>query len=180
MNVDSDRFRNTLSSLNTSDIDADGATDLIVSHGVIFKNRPADPNWAPTVTATATEPGGGRIVFIKAVANDVDQDMLTYSWTDSSGSPIPPIPSPCISENTRGIHTFTVTVDDQHGHTASSSVTVDFGSSTGTPPTIDVSAPAADEVVTAGIPYVIRWTTTAGSGAIDRFSVTFSPDDGAH
>ena len=180
MNVDSDRFRNTLSSLNTSDIDADGATDLIVSHGVIFKNRPADPNWAPTVTATATEPGGGSIVFIKAVANDVDQDMLTYSWTDSSGSPTPPIPSPCISENTRGVHTFTVTVDDQHGHTASSSVTVDFGSSTGTPPTIDVSAPAADEVVTAGIPYVIRWTTTAGSGAIDRFSVTFSPDDGAH
>ena len=132
------------------------------------------------MTATATEPGGGRIVFIKAVANDVDQDMLTYSWTDSTGSPTPPIPSPCISENTRGVHTFTVTVDDQHGHTASSSVTVDFGSSTGTPPTIDVSAPAADEVVTAGIPYVIRWTTTAGSGAIDRFSVTFSPDDGAH
>ena len=180
MNVDSERFRNTLSSLNTSDIDADGATDLIVSHGVIFKNRPADPNWAPTVTATATEPGGGSIVFIKAVANDVDQDMLTYSWTDSAGSPTPPIPSPCFSENTRGIHTFTVTVDDQHGHTASSSVTVDFGSLGATPPTITVTAPTGDEVVAAGIPYTIRWTTTAGSGAIDRFSVAFSPDDGAH
>ena len=180
MNVDSERFRNTLSSLTTSDIDADGATDLIVSHGVIFKNRPTDPNWAPTVTATATEPGGGRIVFIKAAANDVDQDMLTYSWTDSSGSPIPPIPSPCLSENTRGIHTFTVTVDDQHGHTASSSVTVDFGSIGGTPPTINVTAPAGDEVVAAGSPYTIKWTTTVGSAPIDRFFVSFSPDDGAH
>ena len=180
LNVGSDRFRNTLSSLTTSDIDADGATDLIVSYGVIFKNRPADPNWAPTVTAISSEPHGDGVVILGAPASDVDQDMLTYSWSDSAGTAIPPFPNPCFSPNSAGIHTFTVTVDDQHGHTASSSVTVDFGSSGGTPPTINVTAPAGDEVVAAGIPYTIRWTTTVGSAPIDHFFVTFSPDDNAH
>jgi FG-GAP-like repeat len=46
-----DRYRNTLSSLNTSDLNGDRATDLIASNGAILFNVPAVPNRPPTVDA---------------------------------------------------------------------------------------------------------------------------------
>ena len=117
-------YKNTVVSLNTSDLNGDHATDLIASWGAVLINKPADPNWSPSVTASSTQPApGDRSVTISAVANDSDQDMLLYSWTDNGGTLIPPIPSYCFTPITFGVHTFTVTVDDQHGHTASSSVT---------------------------------------------------------
>ena len=175
------RYKNTTVSLNTSDLNGDHATDLIASWGAVLINKRADPNWAPTVTASSTQPGpDDHSVTISAGANDSDQDMLLYSWSDSGGTPIPPIPSYCFTPITFGVHTFTVTVDDQHGHTASSSVTVDFGSGTGTPPSVTIAAPTAGEVVPAGTPYTIRWTATAGSAPINGFDVQFSTDDGAH
>jgi hypothetical protein len=177
-NLSDRRYKNTVVSLNTSDLNGDHATDLLASWGAIVINKSADPNWPPSVTANATLLGAGE-VLLTAPANDSDQDMLLYSWTDSGGSPIPPIPHYCFSPISTGVHTFTVTVDDQHGHTASSSVTVDFGSN-GTPPTINITAPAAGEVVPAGVPYTIRWTATAGSAPISTFNVEYSVDDGAH
>ena len=180
-NLADDRYRNTVVSLNTADVNGDHATDLIASWGAVVINKPADPNWDPSVTASSTQPvPGDHSVTISAVANDSDQDMLLYSWTDSGGTPLPPIPSYCFTPITFGVHTFTVTVDDQHGHTASSSVTVDFGSGSGTPPSVTITAPTGGEVVAAGTPYTIRWTATAGSAPINRFDVAFSTDDGAH
>jgi hypothetical protein len=64
---------------------------------------------------------------LKAVASDSDQDMLTYSWVDHSGeASLPPIPAPCVTASSYGPHTYTVTVDDGHGHTATDSVTINF------------------------------------------------------
>src|SRR5205814_1028300 len=136
--------------LNTSDLNGDHQTDLIASWGAIVINKAADPNWAPSVTAHSTQPvEGDSTVTLTAPASDSDQDMLLYSWTDSGGSPIPPIPHYCFTPGSLGVHTFTVTVNDQHGHTASSSVTVDFGSgSGGTPPTIARSPPPRGEART--------------------------------
>src|SRR5436190_11209390 len=179
-NLTDGRYKNTVSSLNTSDLNGDHQTDLIASWGAIVINKAADPNWTPSVTAHSTQPvEGDSTVTLTAPASDSDQDMLLYSWTDSGGSPIPPIPHYCFSPITLGVHTFTVTVDDQHGHTSSSSVTVDFGSN-GTPPTINITAPATGEVVPAGVPYTIRWTATAGSAPISNFNVEYTVDDGAH
>jgi hypothetical protein len=176
-----ERFKNTVVSLNTSDLNGDHATDLIASWGGVLINKPSDPNWAPSVAASSTQPDASdHSVTISAVANDSDQDMLLYSWTDSGGSPLPPVSTSCLTPITFGVHTFTVTVDDQHGHTASSSVTVDFGGGTGTPPSVAITAPTGAEVVPAGTPYTIRWTATAGSAPITRFDVELSTDDGAH
>lgn len=179
-NLTDDRYRNTVVSLNTSDLNGDHATDLIASQGAILINKPLDTNWPPTVTASSTQPvSGDEQITLTAPASDSDQDMLIYSWIDSGGSPIPPIPHYCFTPINFGVHTFTVTVDDQHGHTASSSVTVDFGNPNGTPPTMSITAPTGGEVVPAGVPYTIRWTATAGSAPIDSFDVQFSSDDGA-
>jgi len=172
--------QNKVSSLVSGDLNGDHAPDLIVSNGTLFLNHAADPNWAPTVDAgpdqTVNDPGD-HFVHLFARANDVDQDMLSYRWIDSGGDSIPPVPSPCFSPHTLGVHTYTVTVDDGHGHTASDSVQVDFGPDS-QPPTLSVTAPAAGEVVPAGHPYVIRWTVTPGTEPIQQFDLIFSPDDG--
>jgi len=112
-----------------------------------------------------------------AAADDVDQDMLTYSWIDSGGTPIPRVPNPCFTPSTLGVHTFTVTADDGHGHTASSSVTVDFGGGS-TRETLVVTAPQPGEIVSAGVPYTIRWTSSGnGDGETMLFYIT--TDNGA-
>jgi hypothetical protein len=169
-----------VSSLGTADVNGDHATDLIVSDGTIVLNRPTDPNWPPTVTASSMQPAADHSVTLTAVADDVDQDMLAYSWIDSGGMSIPPVPNPCFTPSTLGVHTFTVTVNDGHGHTASSAVTVDFGGGGGggEDHTIHVSAPAAGEVVTGGQPYTIRWTAAAEM-AYEEVFVVLSTDGGA-
>jgi len=55
---------------------------------------------------------------------------------------------------------------------------VDFGSDPSRPPTVSVVAPAQDEVVPAGQPYVIRWNAAAGTAPITRFDLAYSNDDG--
>jgi len=175
-NLTNDRYRNTAESLNTSDLNGDHATDLIASWGGILKNNPADANWPPKVTASATTFGGGPEVQLMAPASDSDQDMLTYSWIDSGGDSVPPLPIVCFAPSTRGTHTYTVTVNDQHGHIASSSVTIDIGGSGG--PTITVTAPASGSKVTAGTPYTITWTTSNPGGAtITGYNVDYTFTD---
>ena len=119
----------------------------------MFLNHSADPNWAPTVDAgpNQTITGGDHFVILHAKASDVDQDMLTYAWFDSGGDSIPSVPSPPLLAAGLGVHSYTVGVDDGHGHTASDSTTVDFGTDT-QPPALSVTAPSAGEVVPAAHP----------------------------
>ncbi len=180
-NLLDNRFRDTVLSLNTSDLNRDGATDLIASWGAILRNNPTDPNWPPNVTASATAPAAGEIT-LTAPASDVDQDMLSYSWTDSAGSTsIPPVPIACVAPATGGVHTYTVTVDDGHGHTASSAVTVDFGGGGGgsTPPTIAITAPTDGSTITAGTPYAIKLHIDDPSMAVYEWTIDYSIDNGA-
>jgi FG-GAP-like repeat len=177
-NIDDPRYRHAATSLAAVDVNGDHALDLVVSDGVIFTNKAPDANWAPTVTAGSTTPAADHSVTLRAVADDVDQDVLVYSWTDSGGSSIPPVPNPCIKPSTLGVHTFTVTVDDTHGHRASSSVTVDFGSGGASEDhTIHISAPVAGEVVTGAQPYTIRWTASA-TMAHEEVFILLSINDG--
>jgi hypothetical protein len=174
--VDSPAFRNTLSSLSAADVDGDRMLDLIVSDGVIFRNRPLDPNWPPSVAVGSQltgSPGGAKLF---AIASDSDQDMLTYAWTDSGGTSIPPVPNPCVTPSTAGNHTFTVTVTDRDGNTASASTTIDLGGGSYKPPSITITAPAAGEIVRAGAPYTMHWSLVPGSNAIARLDVLSSTD----
>jgi hypothetical protein len=169
-----DRFHNSVQSLRAADMNGDLRFDLITSWGAVLLNNSPDPNWGPSVTASATQPDPDTDeIRLMASANDVDQDMLTFSWTESGGQWIAPTASPCFRPDTLGVHTFTVTVDDGHGHTTSSSVTVDFG---GTPtpyrpPTATIASPAGSEIVTAGRPYTMRWSVTPGSHPITQINV---------
>jgi hypothetical protein len=153
------RYRNTAWSLAAVDVNGDRHADLVASNGAILINQAPDPNWAPKVAISpvpASVPANESIA-LQAVASDVDHDALTYQWIDSGGQSIEPTPTPFFfSPGSPGRHTFTVIVDDGHGHTATSSVTVDFTSSGGTTPgTVAFTAPEAGATIQAVTPFTI-------------------------
>jgi len=162
-----DGFRNSAASLNTSDLDGDGATDLIVSNGTLFFARTPGANAPPSVNAGPDEVrvGGGREVALQAIASDPDGDWLTYVWTLDNGQTIAHS-NPCVSVLSDGAHTFTVTVDDGHGHRASDSVTYTFYSE---PPAADPAAFLGGDIGAVGAAghtsYDGERFTMSGSGA---------------
>jgi len=119
-----DRYRNTLTSLNTSDLNGDHATDLIASNGAILFNIVAAANRPPVANA-----GPDRVqlndhdIILRPAASDPDEDMLTYEIRDETGLLLSTYPNACfLGVLHDGANTFTVTVNDGHGHTASDAV----------------------------------------------------------
>ncbi|MCU1385752.1 MAG: hypothetical protein JWL71_4449 [Acidobacteria bacterium] len=126
-----DRYRDTLLSLNTSDLNGDGATDLIASYGAILFNIPAVANRPPTADF-----GPDRVLLndhgaiFRPAASDPDNDVLTYDIRDAAGNFHASYPNACFeSVFSDGDNTVTVTVNDGHGHSASDSVVYTVSSS---------------------------------------------------
>jgi VCBS repeat protein/K319-like protein len=124
------RFKSSVRSLNTSDLNGDGAIDLIASQGVVLMNaapranRPATANAGPDqVLLNTTE------TILRGAGGDPDSDVLTFHWVNQAGAPVGDVPNPCLSGLSEGSHAFTLTVDDGHGHQASDSVIVTVTSS---------------------------------------------------
>jgi FG-GAP-like repeat len=123
-NPQTDRYRSSLVSLNTSDLNGDGAADLIASHGAMLFNIPAGPNQPPTVNA-----GPDQVLFgdhgtiFRPAASDPDEDVLTYDIRDAAGNFVATFPNACFESVFRdGDNVVTVTVNDGHGHSASDTV----------------------------------------------------------
>jgi hypothetical protein len=175
---DINRYRNTLSSLNTSDLNGDGATDLIASWGAVLFNIPAAINRPPVANAGPDFlVQNTHEVIIRFTASDPDNDMLTWEVRDETGRVIANHPIVCFQELHVGANTFTVAVDDGHGHRASDSVVITMESTV--PPMVTVDRPAFGERVPAA-PYTIRWTQSDGETPLARFDLFSSSDDGAH
>ncbi len=88
-------------------------------------------NVPPTVTPLTNMNGGSRMVInFSASATDLDGDTLTYTW--NFGDSTPPVVGSSVSHtyNAAGLFTFTVSVDDAHGHivtaSANANVTAPF------------------------------------------------------
>jgi len=163
-------FQNTVLTLNTSDLNGDHATDLIASFGVLLLNRAAGTNAPPTVSAgdDFTNQNSSEIHVVSTSA-DPDDDMLAFRWFDETGHELQPLPEACNNGYQVGRHTFTVIVDDGHGHQASDSVNVTVTSTT--PPSVFVSAPVRGEIVVIGRPYTIHWAASVVAYPIARFDV---------
>ena len=180
---DDDTFKNTVLTLNTSDLNRDGATDLIASWGVVLLNVEADANRAPTVDAGPDQQRDNtHEAVLQARAVDDDQDMLTWTWRDGAGNVIARWPKVCFSGLSQGVHTFTVTVDDGHGHQTSDTMTVTVGEpsggGTGTT-TLSITAPADGATIVSGSPYAIAFHIEDSAQAIDEWTIDYSLDNGA-
>ena len=174
-NPDDDRYRNTLTSLNTSDLNGDRSTDLIASYGAVLLNIAAIPNRAPVVDAGPdTVLHDTRETVLRPVASDPDNDMLTWDLRDETGAGISNYPNYCHQQLHIGDNTITVTVDDGHGHRVSDTVVYTVISSD--PPSVLVEAPAMGDVVPAAN-YTIRWNAQPGGSPIARFDVFSAADD---
>lgn len=123
LNPQTHRYRNTLVSLNTSDLNRDGATDLIASYGAILLNVAAVPNRPPVADfgPDATVVNTHEIVLYPA-ASDPDDDVLEYEIRDAAGTLISTYPNACYTGLHDGDNALTVTVDDSHGGSDSDTV----------------------------------------------------------
>src|SRR6185369_2313923 len=82
----------------------------------------------------------------------------------------------CFEGIAPGAYTFTLSVDDAHGGRDDDAVVMTVEDRS-IPPEVQVLRPAADEVVTAGAPYTIRWTASDDRG-IARFDLLALVDIG--
>ena len=180
VNDDTSRFRNTVLSLNTSDLDRDRFPDLIVSQGALLltrapaANRPPIANAGPDVTIV-----NSSFVQLVGTATDPDNHLLDFVWRGPEGTEGSTIhPSSFCFEGglAPGAYTFTLSVDDAHGGRDDDSVVITLEDRS-VPPEIQVLRPAEGEVLTAGAPYTIRWTATDDRG-IARFDLVAFIDIG--
>ena len=164
--------------LNTSDLNADGRTDLIASPAAILLNRAARTNRAPTVYAfpDRAEQSHDNHVDLGVDAADPDMDWLTFRWTDESGAVVSRQPFARFYQPLSVPRTYTVTVQDGRGGTATDSVTVRLADYAGDPYLVMVQ-PRSGHQIQAGTPFLVQWA----SGRTERLTslaVEYSLDDG--
>jgi regulation of enolase protein 1 (concanavalin A-like superfamily) len=170
-------FINTLTSLNTSDLDGDGHTDLIASGGAILLSRAPRANSAP---AAQPEPlfADGPIANVLAHASDPDFHALTFTWTNEEGQLVGTEPSPCVAVPT-GDSVFTLTVDDGHGGIASETV----ASFLPTEQVLEIVSPSDfdnETILHTDEPYEIRWRRTQNLfSSFDVFVQDYGEEGGA-
>ena len=177
VNDDTSRFRNTVFSLNTSDLDRDRFPDLIVSQGALLltrapaANRPPIANAGPDVT-TVNSP----VIQLVGTAADPDNHLLDFVWRGPGLFEARPW-SFCFELGfAPGAYTYTLSVDDGHGGRDDDSVVMTMKDRS-MPPEVQVLRPTQGEVVAAGLPYTIRWTASDDRG-LARFDLTAFIDVG--
>jgi hypothetical protein len=152
-------FINTLTSLNTSDVDGDGFPDLIASGGAVLVSLDPRANEAPSPLAE-TVFADGPVANAIGRATDPNFHALSFTWTDDEGRIVGTEPSPCVAVPS-GHGIFTLTVDDGHGGTASTTV----ASFLPTENVLEIVRPNdfdTETVLEPGVPYEIRWRRWPG------------------
>ncbi len=151
------RFKSTVVSLNTNDINRDGFTDLIASHGAILFNAQPPTNGAAGVNAGVDQSVDSNETILYASGFDGDEDVLAWSWRDATGNEISRWPDACVTGLVEGPNVFTVIVSDLQGHEASDTVTVYRNETHAPDQQFIITNPVPGEIVTPEQAYQIRW-----------------------
>ena len=122
-----DGFQNMVGTLNTSDLNGDGRTDLITSHGKILLNAAPRANRPPVVSAGEDQTvfNATEVYFPGSAAGDPDHHLLRVNWSqDAPREGNVPLDS-CVELPSRsGNYLFYLTASDGHGGVTSDDVTI--------------------------------------------------------
>ena len=164
--------------LKTSDLNGDRRIDLITSPGATLLNRAPQPNEPPQVFAGPDRAiqTNDNWVLLGAQASDPDHDWLTYRWTDDTGQVIGTTQSVKPSHDLSTTRTYTVTVSDGRGGSATDSVTIRNAYSD-VDPYVAVGFPHAGARIEVGVPVSITFGTGRTDG-LSNLDVEYSLDDG--
>ena len=171
---DDEEYRTTHNALVTADLNGDGWPDLVTSPAAILLTHAPTPNHAPIVSAGPDQMkvGGDPDVHFDAIAFDADNDWLEFEWRDSAGRVVGRWPHFCGGGDPG---TYTVTVTDGHGGTATDSMV--FFNRTDSDPVVEIVAPRGSKTVSIDAPYAIRWVHS-NDAAVVSYRVLASADDG--
>jgi hypothetical protein len=109
--------------------------NAVASAEVYVFNRPPLANPGPNQTVECAGRSGSVVTLNGSASSDPDGDTLNFLWKDEHGNVVG---NAAIVNVTvpLGAHPFPLTVDDEHGSTASASVTITVRDTT--PPTLSV------------------------------------------
>jgi regulation of enolase protein 1 (concanavalin A-like superfamily) len=162
------------SGLVSGDINGDGWTDLVASPGAVLMSHAATANHAPTLTA-GPDQFNVEDVPLEGTAADADNDWLTFEWRRSDGSLFSQVPYFCGAVP----DTYTLTVSDGHGGSASDTMTISPVPTGGSNPPYLITAPQIGDALGTATPYPIRFA----AGFLGEYGATSlrlwsSADDG--
>jgi regulation of enolase protein 1 (concanavalin A-like superfamily) len=115
-------LQNVIGTLNTSDLNGDGQTDLIASQGVVALNAAPRANRAPVVSAGEDETYYNMWDYIAVNGGGVDPDrhLLQFRWLGPDGAQVDLLASTCVHvPSPSGDYAFRITASDGLGGTAS-------------------------------------------------------------
>ena len=176
---------------HTSSASYTSKTDTVVTIGGVSDTftsttKAAAPNTPPTVNAGADQSvNAGASVSLPGSGTDADGDTLSYVWTQTDGTPSVTLSgantataaftAPNVTADTR--LTFTLTVSDGKGGTASDSVDVTVKATTPTTPDVVVSFQEGDSYeMPLGADASLKLVLNAGNNPVDSFDLAFSFD----
>lgn len=174
-----------VSRVNTSDLNADGRTDLLVSPGTILVMQPPGPNHPPIVSAGpdlyGPYDGYGSTLF-NATASDPDHDWLSFAWRDDLGHVSEPVLRSCpgLFSYSGATRIFTLTADDGHGGVSADFLQWVFSSNALQPPPSGYSSAAIGDV-SAGAAYGAFTVAASGAdiwGTSDAFRYVYTSVSG--
>jgi len=171
-NLRDETYQNSHNGMIAADLNGDGWTDLVTSPGAILLSRPAVANRPPVLSAGPDQTlESGEFIRVDAIASDADNDWLDFEWRDTTRT-VAGLPYFCTDLDPG---TYTVTVSDRRGGTATDSMTV--FPLRAADASLGIDRPAINEILGTGTPYPIHWFDSNLSGLVS-FRVSASADNG--
>jgi hypothetical protein len=168
------RFEYNIGNLNTADVNGDGYTDLLTS-GFVLLNTAPRANRPPTVNAGPDQASYNDEPSLQGTAQDPDGHLLQYEWSENTpgSAPWENRAAICASMDF-GSRTFFFTATDGYSTPVSDSTVVTRLEPPSDYPSIRITAPATDQIVSKSSPFTVTFSSNGGTSGVHDVDLFFS------